>query len=160
MNKELSTFEGIARIKNFTDKKVIEANRFSQEIITDGILTKKGEQRISSFADENKEYLNKISESSKRGAYELIKHDYSVEKASYIIKLYYENLRYMDYFGEIRDVEVYMDDVNDKDILKKVRDILDYRFRKNKEKYYINNDLLSKVTEEAVKFIRERAKNQ
>mgnify|MGYP004614596441 CR=1 FL=1 len=33
MNKELSTFEGIARIKNFTDKKVIEANRFSQEII-------------------------------------------------------------------------------------------------------------------------------
>lgn len=66
----------------------------------------------------------------------------------------------MDYFGEIRDVEVYMDDVNDKDILKKVRDILDYRFRKNKEKYYINNDLLSKVTEEPVKFIRERAKNQ
>ena len=53
-----------------------------------------------------------------------------------------------------------MDDVNDKDILKKVRDILDYRFRKNKEKYYINNDLLSKVTEEPVKFIRERAKNQ
>ena len=82
MNKELSTFEGIARIKNFTDKKVIEANRFSQEIITDGILTKKGEQRISSFTDENK------------------------------------------------------------------------------EKYYINNDLLSKVTEEPVKFIRERAKNQ
>ena len=160
MNKELSTFEGIARIKNFTDKKVIEANRFSQEIITYGILTKKGEQRISSFADENKEYLKKISESSKRGAYELIKHDYSVEKASYIIKLYYENLRYMDYFGEIRDVEVYMDDVNDKDILKKVRDILDYRFKKNKEKYYINNDLLSKVTEEPVKFIRERAKNQ
>ena len=37
MNKELSTFEGITRIKNFTDKKVIEANRFSQEIITDGI---------------------------------------------------------------------------------------------------------------------------
>ena len=66
----------------------------------------------------------------------------------------------MDYFGEIRDVEVYMDDVNDKDILKKVRDILDYRFKKNKEKYYINNDLLSKVTEEPVKFIRERAKNQ
>ena len=154
MNKELSTFEGIARIKNFTDKKVIEANRFSQEIITDGILTKKGEQRISSFADENKEYLKKISESSKRGAYELIKHDYSVEKASYIIKLYYENLRYMDYFEEIRDVE------NSKETLKKVRDILDYRFRKNKEKYYINNDLLSKVTEEPVKFIRERAKNQ
>ena len=66
----------------------------------------------------------------------------------------------MDYFGEIRDVEVYMDDVNDKDTLRKVRDILDYRFRKNKEKYYINNDLLSKVTEEPVKFIRERAKNQ
>ena len=40
----------------------------------------------------------------------------------------------MDYFGEIRDVEVYMDDVNDKDTLRKVRDILDYRFRKNKEK--------------------------
>lgn len=160
MNKELSTFEGIARIKNFTDKNVIEANRFSQEIITDGILTKTSEQRISSFADENKEYLKKVSESSKRGAYELIKHDYSVEKASYIIKLYYENLRYMDYFGEIRDVEVYMDDINDKDTLRKVRDILDYRFRKNKEKYYINNDLLSKVTEEPVKFIRERAKNQ
>ena len=118
--------------ENYSDINMI--NRFSQEIITDGILTKKGEQRISSFADENKEYLKKISESSKRGAYELIKHDYSVEKASYIIKLYYENLRYMDYFGEIRDVEVYMDDVNDKDILKKVRDILDYRFRKNKEK--------------------------
>ena len=63
----------------------------------------------------------------------------------------------MDYFGEIRDVEVYMDDVNDKDILKKVRDILDYRFRKNKEKYYIDNELLNKVTEEPVKFIRERA---
>ena len=160
MNKELSTFEGIARIKNFTDKKVIEANRFSQEIITDGILTKKGEQRISPFADENKKYMEKISEVSKRGAYELIKHDYSIEKATYIIKIYYENLRYMDYFGEIRDVEVYMDDVNDKDILKKVRDILDYRFRKNKEKYYVNNALLSKVTEEPVKFIRERAKNQ
>ena len=160
MNKELSTFEGIARIKNFTDKKVIEANRFSQEIITDGILTKKGEQRISPFADENKKYMEKISEVSKRGAYELIKNDYSIEKATYIIKIYYENLRYMDYFGEIRDVEVYMDDVNDKDILKKVRDILDYRFRKNKEKYYVNNALLSKVTEEPVKFIRERAKNQ
>ena len=66
----------------------------------------------------------------------------------------------MDYFGEIRDVEVYMDDVNDKDILKKVRDILDYRFRKNKAKYYINNELLSKVTDEPLKFIRERAKNQ
>ena len=60
MNKELSTFEGIARIKNFTDKKVIEANRFSQEIITDGILTKKFEKRISSFSYVNKEYLKKI----------------------------------------------------------------------------------------------------
>ncbi len=158
VNVKFFTLEGNTSFENYSDINMI--NRFSQEIITDGILTKKGEQRISSFADENKEYLKKISESSKRGAYELIKHDYSVEKASYIIKLYYENLRYMDYFGEIRDVEVYMDDVNDKDILKKVRDILDYRFRKNKEKYYINNDLLSKVTEEPVKFIRERAKNQ
>lgn len=158
VNVKFFTLEGNTSFGNYSDINMI--NRFSQEIITDGILTKKGEQRISSFADENKEYLKKISESSKRGAYELIKHDYSVEKASYIIKLYYENLRYMDYFGEIRDVEVYMDDVNDKDILKKVRDILDYRFRKNKEKYYINNDLLSKVTEEPVKFIRERAKNQ
>lgn len=158
VNVKFFTLEGNTSFENYSDINMI--NRFSQEIITDGILTKKGEQRISSFADENREYLKKISESSKRGAYELIKHDYSVEKASYIIKLYYENLRYMDYFGEIRDVEVYMDDVNDKDILKKVRDILDYRFRKNKEKYYINNDLLSKVTEEPVKFIRERAKNQ
>ena len=158
VNVKFFTLEGNTSFENYSDINMI--NRFSQEIITDGILTKKGEQRISSFADENKEYLKKISESSKRGAYELIKHDYSVEKANYIIKLYYENLRYMDYFGEIRDVEVYMDDVNDKDILKKVRDILDYRFRKNKEKYYINNDLLSKVTEEPVKFIRERAKNQ
>lgn len=158
VNVKFFTLEGNTSFENYSDINMI--NRFSQEIITDGILTKKGEQRISSFADENKEYLKKISESSKRGAYELIKHDYSVEKASYIIKLYYENLRYMDYFGEIRDVEVYMDDVNDKDILKKVRDILDYRFKKNKEKYYINNDLLSKVTEEPVKFIRERAKNQ
>ena len=158
VNVKFFTLEGNTSFENYSDINMI--NRFSQEIITDGILTKKGEQRISSFADENKEYLKKISESSKRGAYELIKQDYSVEKASYIIKLYYENLRYMDYFEEIRDVEVYMDDVNDKDILKKVRDILDYRFRKNKEKYYINNDLLSKVTEEPVKFIRERAKNQ
>jgi len=35
------------------------------------------------------------------------------------IKIYYENLRYMDYFGEIKDVEVYMDDVNSKETLKK-----------------------------------------
>jgi len=115
MNKEILTLEGVTRIKNFTDKKVIEANRFSQEIITDGEIIEKGEQRISPFADENKKYMEKISEVSKRGAYELIKHDYSIEKATYIIKIYYENLRYMDYFGEIKDVEVYMDDVNSKD---------------------------------------------
>ena len=108
MNKEILTLEGVTRIKNFTDKKVIEANRFSQEIITDGEIIEKGEQRISPFADENKKYMEKISEVSKRGAYELIKHDYSIEKATYIIKIYYENLRYMDYFGEIKDVEVYI----------------------------------------------------
>ena len=157
MNKEILTLEGVTRIKNFTDKKVIEANRFSQEIITDGEIIEKGEQRISPFADENKKYMEKISEVSKRGAYELIKHDYSIEKATYIIKIYYENLRYMDYFGEIKDVEVYMDDVNSKETLKKVRDILDYKIKKKKEKYYIDNELLNKVTEEPVKFIRERA---
>ena len=151
MNKEILTLEGVTRIKNFTDKKVIEANRFSQEIITDGEIIEKGEQRISPFADENKKYMEKISEVSKRGAYELIKHDYSIEKATYIIKIYYENLRYMDYFGEIKDVEVYMDDVNSKETLKKVRDILDYKVKMKKEKYY------NKVTEEPVKFIRERA---
>ena len=101
--------------------------------------------------------MEKISEVSKRGAYELIKHDYSIEKATYIIKIYYENLRYMDYFGEIKDVEVYMDDVNSKETLKKVRDILDYKVKMKKEKYYIDNELLNKVTEEPVKFIRERA---
>ena len=157
MNKEILTLEGVTRIKNFTDKKVIEANRFSQEIITDGEIIQKGEQRKSPFADENKKYMEKISEVSKRGAYELIKHDYSIEKATYIIKIYYENLRYMDYFGEIKDVEVYMDDVNSKETLKKVRDILDYKVKMKKEKYYIDNDLLNKVTEEPVKFIRERA---
>ena len=157
MNKEILTLEGVTRIKNFTDKKVIEANRFSQEIITDGEIIEKGEQRISPFADENKKYMEKISEVSKRGAYELIKHDYSIEKATYIIKIYYENLRYMDYFGEIKDVEVYMDDVNAKETLKKVRDILDYKVKMKKEKYYIDNELLNKVTEEPVKFIRERA---
>ena len=157
MNKEILTLEGVTRIKNFTDKKVIEANRFSQEIITDGEIIEKGEQRISPFADENKKYMEKISEVSKRGAYELIKHDYSIEKATYIIKIYYENLRYMDYFGEIKDVEVYMDDVNSKETLKKVRDILDYTVKMKKEKYYIDNELLNKVTEEPVKFIRERA---
>ena len=157
MNKEILTLEGVTRIKNFTDKKVIEANRFSQEIITDGEIIEKGEQRISPFVDENKKYMEKISEVSKRGAYELIKHDYSIEKATYIIKIYYENLRYMDYFGEIKDVEVYMDDVNSKETLKKVRDILDYKVKMKKEKYYIDNELLNKVTEEPVKFIRERA---
>lgn len=157
MNKEILTLEGVTCIKNFTDKKVIEANRFSQEIITDGEIIEKGEQRISPFADENKKYMEKISEVSKRGAYELIKHDYSIEKATYIIKIYYENLRYMDYFGEIKDVEVYMDDVNSKETLKKVRDILDYKVKMKKEKYYIDNELLNKVTEEPVKFIRERA---
>lgn len=157
MNKEILTLEGVTRIKNFTDKKVIEANRFSQEIITDGEIIEKGEQRISPFADENKKYMEKISEVSKRGAYELIKHDYSIEKATYIIKIYYENLRYMDYFGEIKDVEVYMDDVNSKETLKKVRYILDYKVKMKKEKYYIDNELLNKVTEEPVKFIRERA---
>ena len=157
MNKEILTLEGVTRIKNFTDKKVIEANRFSQEIITDGEIIEKGEQRISPFADENKKNMEKISEVSKRGAYELIKHDYSIEKATYIIKIYYENLRYMDYFGEIKDVEVYMDDVNSKETLKKVRDILDYKVKMKKEKYYIDNELLNKVTEEPVKFIRERA---
>ena len=157
MNKEILTLEGVTRIKNFTDKKVIEANRFSQEIITDGEIIEKGEQRISPFADENKKYMEKISEVSKRGAYELIKHDYSIEKATYIIKIYYENLRYMDYFGEIKDVEVHMDDVNSKETLKKVRDILDYKVKMKKEKYYIDNELLNKVTEEPVKFIRERA---
>ena len=157
MNKEILTLEGVTRIKNFTDKKVIEANRFSQEIITDGEIIEKGEQIISPFADENKKYMEKISEVSKRGAYELIKHDYSIEKATYIIKIYYENLRYMDYFGEIKDVEVYMDDVNSKETLKKVRDILDYKVKMKKEKYYIDNELLNKVTEEPVKFIRERA---
>ena len=157
MNKEILTLEGVTRIKNFTDKKVIEANRFSQEIITDGEIIEKGEQRISPFADENKKYMEKISEVSKRGAYELIKHDYSIEKATYIIKIYYENLRYMDYFGEIKDVEVYMDDVNSKETLKKVRDILDYKVKMKKEKYYIDNELLNIVTEEPVKFIRERA---
>lgn len=157
MNKEILTLEGVTRIKNFTDKKVIEANRFSQEIITDGEIIEKGEQRISPFADENKKYMEKISEVSKRGAYELIKHDYSIEKATYIIKIYYENLRYMDYFGEIKDIEVYMDDVNSKETLKKVRDILDYKVKMKKEKYYIDNELLNKVIEEPVKFIRERA---
>ena len=157
MNKEILTLEGVTRIKNFTDKKVIEANRFSQEIITDGEIIEKGEQRISPFADENKKYMEKISEVSKRGAYELIKHDYSIEKATYIIKIYYENLRYMYYFGEIKDVEVYMDHVNSKETLKKVRDILDYKVKMKKEKYYIDNELLNKVTEEPVKFIRERA---
>lgn len=63
----------------------------------------------------------------------------------------------MDYFGEIKDVEVYMDDVNSKETLKKVRDILDYKVKMKKEKYYIDNELLNKVTEEPVKFIRERA---
>ena len=144
MNKEILTLEGVTRIKNFTDKKVIEANRFSQEIITDGEIIEKGEQRISPFADENKKYMEKISEVSKRGAYELIKHDYSIEKATYIIKIYYENLRYMD-------------DVNSKETLKKVRDILDYKVKMKKEKYYIDNELLNKVIEEPVKFIRERA---
>ena len=43
----------------------------------------------------------------------------------------------MDYFGEIKDVEVYMDDVNSKETLKKVRDILDYKVKMKKEKYYI-----------------------
>ena len=112
MNKEILTLEGVTRIKNFTDKKVIEANRFSQEIITDGEIIEKGEQRISPFADENKKYMEKISEVSKRGAYELIKHDYSIEKATYIIKIYYENLRYMDYFGEIVTRELFPIPVN------------------------------------------------
>lgn len=160
MNKKLSTFEGIARIINFTDNNVIEANRFSQEIITDGILTKKDEHKVSSFAEENKEYLKKVSEASKRCAYELIKYDYDVENANYIIKIYYENLRYIDYFGEIRDVDLFIEDINDKEILKKVKDILNYRFKVNKSKYYINKELLSKVVDEPVKFIREKVKNQ
>ena len=109
VNVKFFTLEGNTSFENYSDINMI--NRFSQEIITDGEIENMTTTNIDYFASDRNKLLKKVSEKNKGGNVKVKRHDFDIKHANYIIKFYYESLGEYNYLGELKDIEILLDEI-------------------------------------------------
>lgn len=155
IDKKIITIEGI---KNNTNSNILNINNFSQEIITDGEIIKIENYQLNNLSDEEQQILYNISNYIKKNSYKLIKNIYYITNANYVLRIYYENLELSSYLCRIKDIDIYMKNIEDKDKLKKIKEILNKKINKYSKMHYINPILLNNIIKKPITYIRQKAK--
>ena len=140
VNVKFFTLEGNTSFENYSDINMI--NRFSQEIITDGEIENMTTTNIDYFASDRNKLLKKVSEKNKGGNVKVKRHDFDIKHANYIIKFYYESLGEYNYLGELKDIEIYMENPRNKELLKEIKNIINYKITKKSSDHYIEHKIM------------------
>ena len=72
--------------------------------------------------------------------------------------IYYENLELSSYLCIIKDIDIYMKNIEDKDTLKRIKKIINKKINKYSKMYYINPILLNNIIKKPITYIRQKTK--
>ena len=148
VNVKFFTLEGNTSFENYSDINMI--NRFSQEIITDGEIENMTTTNIDYFASDRNKLLKKVSEKNKGGNVKVKRHDFDIKHANYIIKFYYESL------GEYN--EIYMENPRNKELLKEIKNIINYKITKKSSDHYIEHKIMNGMNTRPLSYVRKKVK--
>lgn len=156
VNVKFFTLEGNTSFENYSDINMI--NSFSQEIITDGEIENMTTTNIDYFASDRNKLLKKVSEKNKGGNVKVKRHDFDIKHANYIIKFYYESLGEYNYLGELKDIEIYMENPRNKELLKEIKNIINYKITKKSSDHYIEHKIMNGMNTRPLSYVRKKVK--
>lgn len=153
---KIFTIEGTTYFRNTNGMGMV--NRFSQEIITDGEIENIITTNIDFFDTNKEQFFKKVSKKNKGADIDLKRYDFDIKHANYVIKFYYESLGSYNYLGELKDIEIYMENPNDKELLKEIKNIIKYKISKKSNDHYIEHKIMNNMNTRPLTYIRKKTK--